>query len=249
MKCRVVAAAGLIIGGTVAGVTQIVRGVAATPEAMMAPRQGKWWCEATSEWVYTDLSKAAPPADDDDLLKGIEDDLDSKHFTAGGKASEEVVEIFYYETLEVDTTADESKIKRQYYLLARKYHPDKNPGDAEAAEKFKTVAEAYQVLSDPELRAKYNKGGRGALSGDKTSGSDGHGADPALLLAFLFGSDKFNAFVGRLATSTTAMLGDTTKLSLAQARTLQERRVTRLALKLVDRITPWVNEDFEMSEN
>lgn len=218
------------------------------PDSIMAPRQGKWWNASTGEWVLTDLSKESPPENDDDLLKSIEDDLDRKQFTVGGKPSGEVVEMFYYETLEVDSTADESKIKRQYYLLARKYHPDKNDGDGEAAEKFKAVAEAYQVLSDPELRAKYDKGGRDALSGDKTSGNDSHTADPSLLLAYLFGSDKFNDFVGRLATSTSAMLGDTTKLSVLQARILQGRRVARLALKLVDRIAPWVSGDFEMAE-
>ncbi len=138
--------------------------------------------------------------------------------------------MFHYETLEIDPTADESKIKRQYYLLARKYHPDKNNGDTEAAEKFKMVVEAYQVLSDAELRAKYDKAGRDALSGDKTSGNDAHKADRSLLLAYLFGSDKFSDYVGRLATSTSAMLGDTPNLIVVQARTLQERRVARLAL-------------------
>jgi hypothetical protein len=233
----------------VSGVTQIVRGVAAVPASIMAPRQGKWWNSSTGEWELTDLTKVSPPENDDDLLKTIEDDLDSKHFTVGGKPSGEVVDMYYYEILEVDTTADESKIKRQYYLLARKYHPDKNDGDNDAADKFKTVAEAYQVLSDSELRAKYDKGGRDALSGDKTSGMDSHKADPSLLLAYLFGSDKFSDYVGRLATSTSAMLGDTTKLSVVQARTLQERRVARLALKLATRISAWVSGDFETVES
>jgi hypothetical protein len=69
------------------------------------------------------------------------------------------------------------------------------------------------------------------------------------LLAFLFGSDQFKDYFGRLATSTSAMLGDTPKLSLKDARTLQERRVTRLATKMVARIAPWVNGDFEIAEN
>jgi curved DNA-binding protein CbpA len=245
--CSVLGAAGLIVGGAVSGVTQIVRGVIAQPEAMMAPRQGKWWNDATSTWVYTDLSKTSVPENDDDILGDIESDLDSKQgFTA---SSGNVVDMFYYEALEVDATADDHKIKRQYYLMARKYHPDKNPGDNEAADKFKHIAEAYQVLSDPELRAKYNKEGRDALSGDKTSTVDGHKPDASLLLAFLFGSDQFFDYVGRLATSTSAMLGDTPKLSLTEARTLQERRVTRLASKMVACIAPWVNGDFEIAES
>ncbi|KAL3923062.1 MAG: hypothetical protein SGILL_001869 [Bacillariaceae sp.] len=235
----ILGAAGLIVGGAVTGVTSIVRGVIAQPQAMIAPKQGKWWNENTSSWVLTDLTKVQVPENDDDILGSIEQDLDSKmgfDKPSGG----EVVDMFYYEALEVDATADEHKIKRQYYLMARKYHPDKNPGDKAASDKFKDVAEAYQVLSDPELRAKYDKDGRDGLSGDKTSGNDINKPDPSLLLAFLFGSDQFYDYVGRLAVSTSAMLGDTPKLSLKEARTLQERRVTRLALKLVERISPWV---------
>jgi len=70
-----------------------------------------------------------------------------------------------------------------------------------------------------------------------------------LLLAFLFGSDKFNSYVGRLATSTSAMLGDTTKLSAQDARTLQERRCSRLAIILVNRIKPWVEMNVNEMED
>ena len=197
--------------------------------------------------MLTDLSKAEVPDTDDDILGSIENELDSK--MGFDKPSGEVVDMFYYEALEVDATADEHKIKRQYYLMARKYHPDKNPGNKEAADKFKDAAEAYQVLSDPELRAKYDKEGRDGLSGDKTSTNDINKPDPSLLLAFLFGSDQFFDYVGRLAISTSAMLGDTPKLTLKEARTLQERRVTRLAKKLVARITPWVeNQDIYEGE-
>jgi curved DNA-binding protein CbpA len=156
---------------------------------------------------------------------------------------------YYYEALGVEPNADPSKIKRQYYLMARKFHPDKNPGDDAAAEKFKLIAEAYQVLSDPELRMEYDKGGRDALSGDKTSANDDQKPDPSLLLAFLFGSDKFNSYVGRLATSTSAMLGDTTTLSAKDARILQERRCSRLAMILVKRIKPWVDMNFKETED
>lgn len=129
-------------------------------------------------------------------------------------------------------------------MLARKYHPDKNPGDDEAAEKFKNIAEAYQVLSDPVLRKKYDKEGREGLSPDKTSVADGGAPkiDSAILFAFLFGSDRFTDYVGRLSTATSASIGDSPKISLADAKTLQKRRVTRLAIKLIEKITPWVDE-------
>ena len=148
--------------------------------------------------------------------------------------------------LEVDPKAEPSAIKRQYYKLARQYHPDKVGADnKEAADKFKDVAEAYQVLSDPTLRKKYDSDGKDALTGDKTDIQGDSKPDPAILLAFLFGSDRFNDYIGRLATSTSAMLGDSAKLSMKDARTLQYRRVTRLASKLAAKIEPWVNEDFD----
>lgn len=241
----VIGAAGCLVGGAVKGAVDIKRGVEAVPASISAPRKGKWWNETTSTWVYTDITKIDVPENDDDILGGIENDLDA---TTTNATSGEVMDTYYYDTLEVDPAADPSKIKRQYYLMARKYHPDKNPGDAAAAEKFKAVAEAYQVLSDPELRLKYNEGGKDALSGDKTSGNDDQTPDPSLLLAFLFGSDRFNSFVGRLATSTGAMLGDTTQLSAKDSRTLQERRCSRLAITLAKRIKPWVENNVEEME-
>lgn len=67
--------------------------------------------------------------------------------------------IDYYKTLGVDKNADEKQLKKAYRKLARKYHPDVNPGDAEAERKFKAANEAYAVLSDTEKRDKYDKYG------------------------------------------------------------------------------------------
>ncbi|MGD9092793.1 MAG: J domain-containing protein [Anaerolineales bacterium] len=63
----------------------------------------------------------------------------------------------YYEILGVDRKADDEDIKRNYRKLALKYHPDRNPDDSRAEEKFKEINEAYQVLSDPEKRARYDQ--------------------------------------------------------------------------------------------
>ena len=59
----------------------------------------------------------------------------------------------YYEVLGVDKNADDAALKKAYRALAKKYHPDMNPGDQEAEKKFKEASEAYAVLSDPEKRA------------------------------------------------------------------------------------------------
>ena len=63
----------------------------------------------------------------------------------------------YYKILGVERSAEKSEIKRAYRKLAMEYHPDRNPGDKKAEEKFKQINEAYQVLSDPEKRAKYDQ--------------------------------------------------------------------------------------------
>ena len=63
----------------------------------------------------------------------------------------------YYAVLEVEKTATKKEIKKSYYRLAKKYHPDHNPDDPKAAERFKLVGEAYRVLSDDVARADYDK--------------------------------------------------------------------------------------------
>ncbi len=76
----------------------------------------------------------------------------------------------YYEVLSVTKDADNEQIKRSYRKLAMKYHPDRNPGDAEAEKRFKQCAEAYEVLADPQKRQLYDRHGHAGLRG--TSGHD-----------------------------------------------------------------------------
>jgi molecular chaperone DnaJ len=81
----------------------------------------------------------------------------------------------YYEVLSVARTASEQEIKSAYRRLAVKYHPDKNPGDAEAEEKFKEAAEAYSVLSDADQRRRYDRFGHAGVS-SSAGGAGGWGA-------------------------------------------------------------------------
>ena len=81
----------------------------------------------------------------------------------------------YYEVLGVGKTATADEIKSAYRKLAMKYHPDRNPGDKVAEEKFKEAAEAYDVLHDPEKRQRYDQFGHAGLGGGP-GGSGGYGA-------------------------------------------------------------------------
>ena len=76
----------------------------------------------------------------------------------------------YYDVLGVERTANEADIKKAYRRLAMKYHPDKNPGDAEAEQLFKEAAEAYSVLSDAERRSTYDRFGHAGLNGGAGGG-------------------------------------------------------------------------------
>ncbi len=78
----------------------------------------------------------------------------------------------YYEVLGISREASEQEIKSAYRKLALKFHPDKNPGDKSAEEKFKEAAEAYSVLSDPDKRARYDHFGHSGLQGGGFSGFD-----------------------------------------------------------------------------
>lgn len=81
----------------------------------------------------------------------------------------------YYEVLGVGKSASAEEIKKAYRKLALKYHPDKNPGDKEAEEKFKEAAEAYDVLSNPDKKSRYDQFGHAGMSGAAGGGFSGGG--------------------------------------------------------------------------
>ncbi|HAA1813965.1 TPA_asm: molecular chaperone DnaJ, partial [Campylobacter jejuni] len=100
------------------------------------------------------------------------------------------MEISYYEILEITQNADKETIKKAYRKMALKYHPDRNQGDKEAEDKFKLVNEAYEVLSNDEKRAIYDRYGKDALKGGGFgSSSSGFGGFEDL-------GDIFSSFFG-----------------------------------------------------
>ena len=80
----------------------------------------------------------------------------------------------YYEVLGVDKGADKDTIKKAYRKVAMKYHPDRNPGDKEAEEKFKEATEAYEVLSDDQKKSVYDQYGFAGLDGMGGAGAGGY---------------------------------------------------------------------------
>ncbi|KAH9211621.1 X-domain of DnaJ-containing-domain-containing protein [Leptodontidium sp. 2 PMI_412] len=104
-----------------------------------------------------------------------------------------VVDTTYYDALGVKTDATELEIKKAYRKLAIITHPDKNPGDDTAHEKFQAIGEAYQVLSNTDLRKQYDKFGK-----DHAQPSDGF-ADPAEFFGTIFGGEAFVDLIGEIS--------------------------------------------------
>lgn len=145
-----------------------------------------------------------------------------------------------YDMLQVPRDATEGQIKRSYYVLARKYHPDKNANDSQSKAKFQQLAEAYRVLSDPESRAVYDRyGDRGLVKNSVDV------IDPSTLFAMVFGSDQFVHLIGELQLASLAgnvdESGNTpTEVIMEQ---IQRARVGKLVLEMVKSLKPWVDGD------
>ncbi|ORY04686.1 X-domain of DnaJ-containing-domain-containing protein [Clohesyomyces aquaticus] len=129
-----------------------------------------------------------------------------------------VVDTTYYDALQVPPTATELEIKKAYRKLAIKLHPDKNPGDETAHEKFQAIGEAYQVLSDEQLRKQYDKFGK--ESAMPSSGFE----DPAEFFTTIFGGDSFGDWIGEIS-----LMKDLTKTMEISMREVEEQEAAEAA--------------------
>ena len=102
----------------------------------------------------------------------------------------------FYEILGVSKNASADEIKKAYRKVAMQFHPDRNPGDKPSEEKFKEAAEAYEILSDHDKRAQYDRYGHAGVSG---AGRGGHGQNMEDIFSQfgdIFGEDVFGSFFG-----------------------------------------------------
>ena len=240
----VASACALPVVGACVGAAQIGRGIVATPGAVAASARGERWDGKTRTWVVDDLEaegarlgettdeaifdRARARAKNRGSKPGIEGLFEDAVGGDGVRSTE------YYDVLGVAPDASAGEIRRQYYVLARKLHPDKNLGDPEAKERFQKIGEAYQVLSDENLRAKYDARGKEGL-GDVPI------LNPAAFFAVLFGSEFMEGFVGRLQLASLAVAG--TDLTEEEQDLLQSRRESRLAIKLAAMLDVFVDSN------
>ncbi|CAA7013471.1 unnamed protein product [Microthlaspi erraticum] len=152
-----------------------------------------------------------------------------------------VKETVYYDVLGVTSSASEEEIRKAYYIKARQVHPDKNPGDPLAAEKFQVLGEAYQVLSDPVHREAYDLTGK--FSAPKETM-----VDPTAVFALLFGSELFEDYIGHLAVASMASTQMASEIENPdqihdKLKAVQREREENLARFLKDFLNQYVHGD------
>jgi len=205
----------ILVGGTAFGVAQTVRGIVNTPDAIRSRREHRVWDQELGQWVDIDLCELEREveAENSDLEEEV---------TTGPR---DVAETEYYDLLKVKPSATGSEIKKAYHREARQCHPDKNPGDVEAKVKFQKLSDAYQVLSDPQTRKKYDKEGKeGFAEADLKM-------DPAVFFSLLFGSERFEPWIGELHL---AMQTEEFAKAIEKESTAEEEQTMEQALKDAD---------------
>ena len=236
----IAAAVAAPVAGVVAGGVQISRGVAAASEAREAEAKGLIWDEKTESWI-----ERVPWLLENEASKVAAMEEDGSK--SGGGGARDVKETEFYDLLGVELDADDATIKKAYYKKARRMHPDKNPDDPDANAKFQQLGQAYQTLSDPQLRAKYDKGGEEAMEEQDFMDSD-------QLFGMIFGSEKFEDIVGelRLASEAQAMMtaeedgmgpGADTMQNMFGTSVKQQKREFNCATRLAEKLRPLLPED------
>mmetsp|Transcript_22962 Transcript_22962/g.49688 ORF Transcript_22962/g.49688 Transcript_22962/m.49688 type:complete len:630 (+) Transcript_22962:108-1997(+) len=198
----VASAVALPVTGICVGAYQVGRGVANSVEAVSSNKAGMQWDQEKREWIFYYLNK------DKEEVEALEAALKAEKdgTTASGDGAKmdlnekKVKDREFYDLLGVSTNASASDIKKAYYKAARICHPDKCLNDPDAATKFQTLGHAYQILSNEQTRANYDKNGKP----DSNSADVANEIDPLVFFAVMFGSHLVEPYVGELWIATTA---------------------------------------------
>ena len=248
----------LAVGGMVTGAVQMGRGIYHTPGAMSAAAAGKEWDSERKEWVIYNLKEEAetilpmtPETYLDTVIYGgkkgatdpsSEEDAATAGANGGGKGaaapnpSRRVTDDEFYRVLGVSPHATTAEIKKAYYVKARQSHPDRHPNDPDAHQKFQKIGEAYQVLSDDQLRANYDNNGKDGVEGAPKM-------DSAAMFAMIFGSEKFEPLVGelQLAADMQADVDNEIMLHPRLKNFRQRKREIQCAINLAMRLQPYID--------
>eukprot|EP00586_Coscinodiscus_wailesii_P018473 CAMPEP_0172498636 /NCGR_PEP_ID=MMETSP1066-20121228/114879_1 /TAXON_ID=671091 /ORGANISM="Coscinodiscus wailesii, Strain CCMP2513" /LENGTH=630 /DNA_ID=CAMNT_0013271983 /DNA_START=230 /DNA_END=2122 /DNA_ORIENTATION=+ len=206
----VASAVALPVTGVCIGAYQVGRGVMNSAEAVKNTKEGKQWDIEKREWINYYLDQEIAEFENSDNMKKKDS------FCVTGP-ERKVKDREYYDLLGVSTNASQSEIKKAYYREARKVHPDKCPDDPEAASKFQTLGTAYQILSNEQSRANYDKNGKP----DATANANIEGEiDPHVFFAVMFGSVLVEPYIGELWIASTAdsVLKDAVEQQNAQGK-------------------------------
>ena len=196
----------LPLAGAVVGFVQVVRGAWNTPSAVYHCVTGdQVWDVDEREWKDKEryvLAEEAAKVRAEAEAEGVDvpaallmsgSSTTSTSSTPARRPSRKVASLEYYDLLQIEPNATDGQIKKAYYKQARNCHPDKCGDDPDAAAAFQKLSHAYQVLSDVQLRAAYDRDGADATQ------DVGFEYDPAVFFGALFGSQRFEPFVGELA--------------------------------------------------
>lgn len=184
----------LPVTGVCVGAYQVGRGVYNSAEAISSSTKGMVWNESKREWFYYNLEEE---------IEEVERLTEERKLRGEGRLGDSkgpernVKDRTYYDLLGVATNASQVEIKKAYYVKARKCHPDKNPGDPTAANRFQELGHAYQVLANDQSRAAYDRDGL-SINDEKNQKLHMSDIDPYVFFAVMFGAESVQPYIGEL---------------------------------------------------
>lgn len=195
-----------------------------TKTAKKAKEEGKLWNSKTKAWELYLLDEEMREIEE--LEKKSGEDTGSTAGSSASKHERSVKDREYYDLLGVSTNASASELKKAYYIKARICHPDKNPEDPTASEKFQQLGNAYNILSNEQTRATYDKNGKS--DDNEFSANENMQMDVTVFFNVMFGSTLVSPYIGELwmANMADAMMnpsgGDEEALTMSEIDQMDE---------------------------